>query len=515
MRDVRIEYRAAGWLVAAFVALLPGAAAAQVMYRTLTIAESAYLYSGLAAQAVLRLSSLRQLPQVIVASGVAWLFYKRMVSARPQPKAAIVSYVLSCTMILMLFWPEAAPRFFGALSTRVTPSQVTSFVAEENGMTASDSAQDSGLVPPALSTGTGAAVPRFFDLLLQVATTVPLALGRVMDPNTATSAGLTRPFERIPALTELMTHDVPSRLTNAMPEFVDHCYKPAARKLASPGGVLAYENAYPWDTQMGTQLAAIPVYMNRGLIAKLKDWLGFTSDTANCQQIYQRMETNVGNYLLGRATREGSNKQSVFNAALGMTPQAQARFHVQRELEAHLTPVVNDPNRVVNFKRALDVGAFVGGTVGNFEITAPGKSFTGELTKVSERLGRFLGVGAFMVFWAPHLVGIAMFTVLALFPIVLLWSLFPGQHFKPLVNYFLLLVFACSTPLWWAMVNIVATLARQNHTGASLWFSAPADFGVGELVYIGATVLGIIMVPIIQATLLFGSWRAIGGIWHA
>ena len=515
MRDWIAGHRVACWLLCAAVVLVPSAALAQVQYRMLTLAESAYLYSGLAAQAVLRLSSLRQLPQVIVASGVVWLVYKRMISTRPQPIAGIISYVVSCTMILMLFWPEAAPRFFAPLTIRLTPDQVTSFVAEQNGMTASDSADESGLVPPALVTAGGAAVPRFLDLLLRVATTVPLTLGQVMDPNTATSPGLTRPFERIPALTELMTHDVPSRLTNVMPDFVDHCYKPAARALVSPGGVLQYENAYPWSTQMSTALAGIPLNINKGLIAKIKDWLGLSTDTSNCQAMYQRMETNVSNYLLGRATRQGSNKQAVFNTALGMTPQAQARFHVQRELEAHLAPAVNDPNRVVNFKRALDVGGFLGGAVGNFDITAPGKSVTGQLEKLSERLGRVLGVGSFLVHWAPHLVGIAIFTVLALFPIVLLWSMFPGQHFKPLVNYFLLLVFVCSTPLWWAMVNVVANLARANHTSAAQWFMAVPNFGMGEIVYIVATVLGIILVPIIQATLLFGSWRAIGGIWHA
>ena len=503
------------WLSMAVVVLAPCLAWAQVQYRTLTLAESAYLYSGLAAQAVLRLSSLRWLPQVIVVSGVAWLVYRRVISNRPQPVAGIISYVVSCTMILMLFWPEAAPRFFGALTIRLTPDQVTSFVAEGNAMTTSDSARESGLVPPALTTAAGMAVPRFLDLLLRVATETPLMLGQVIDPNTGTSSGLTRPFERIPALTELMTHDVPSRLTNVMPDFVDHCYKPAARSLVSPGGVLQYENAYPWSAVMSAELASIPLNVNQGLIAKVKDWLGLGTDTATCQTIYQRMETGVSNYLLGRATQQGSNKQAVFNTALGMTPQSQARFLVQRELEAHLGPVVNDPNRVVNFKRLLDAGGFLGGVVGNFDITAPGKSLTGQLEKLTERLGRFLGVGSFLVYWAPHLVGIALFTVLALFPVVLLWSLFPGQHFKPLVNYFLLVVFVCSTPLWWAMVNVVANLARQNHTGASAWFTAVPDFGAGELAYIVATVLGIIMVPIIQATLLFGSWRAIGGIWHA
>ena len=515
MRDWGAGHRVVGWLFWAAVVLLPNTVLAQVQYRTLTLAESAYLYSGLAAQAVLRLSSLRQLPQVIVASGVVWLVYKRMISSRPQPIAGIVSYVVSCTMILMLFWPEAAPRFFTPLTIRLTPDQVTSFVAEQNGMTASDSAGESGLVPPALVTASGMAVPRFTDLLLRVATSVPLTLGRVMDPNTPTSPGLTRPFERIPALTELMTHDVPSRLTNVMPDFVKHCYKPAARTLVSSGGVLQYENAYPWSTQMSTALAAIPLNINKGLIAKIKEWLGFTSDTSNCQAVYQRMETNVSNYLLSRATRQGSNKQTVFNTALGMTPQAQARFHVQRELEARLRPAVNDPNRVVNFKRAFDAATIAAGTVGNFDVLAPGKSFTGQVEKQADRISRFLGVGSFLVHWAPHLVGIAMFTVLALFPIVLLWSLFPGQHFKPLVNYFLLVVFVCSTPLWWAMVNIVSNLARRNHTSATDWFMAVPNFAMGEIVYIVATVLGIILVPIIQATLLFGSWRAIGGIWHA
>ena len=515
MREREPGHRVLRWLLFALVLLVPSVVLAQVQYRTLTLAESAYLYSGLAAQAVLRLSSLRWLPQVIVVSGVVWLVYKRMISARPQPLAGIVSYVMSCTMILMLFWPEAAPRFFGALTIRLSPDQVTSFVAERNGMNASDSADESGLVPPALVTATGMAVPRFFDLLLRLATETPLRLGERIDPHTATSAGLTRPFERIPALTELMTHDVPSRLTNVMPDFVNHCYKRAARQLAGAGGVLQYENAYPWSTQMSTVLATINLYTDKGLIAKVKDWLGFGADTASCQTMYQQMESSVSNYLLTRATRQGSNKQTVFNTALGMNPQAQARFHLQRELEAHLAPAVNDPNRVLNFKRALDTGGFLGGMIGNFDITAPGKSITGELSKVSERLGRFLGVGAFLVYWAPHLVGIALFTVLALFPIVLLWSLFPGQHFKPLVNYFLLVVFVCSTPLWWAMVNVVANLARQNHTAASAWFMAVPNFGAGELAYIVATVLGIIMVPIIQATLLFGSWRAIGGIWHA
>ena len=102
-----------------------------MQYRTLTVVESAYLYSGLAMQAVLRNSGLRQLPQVIVACGVTWLLLRRVISSQPQLIAAVVAYVLSCGVILCLFWPEAAPRFFQAsMLTRVFPGAVTSYVAQ-------------------------------------------------------------------------------------------------------------------------------------------------------------------------------------------------------------------------------------------------------------------------------------------------------------------------------------------------------------------------------------------------
>ena len=102
MHDRRTGQRALWWLIAAAVVLAPCLAWAQVQYRTLTLAESAYLYSGLAAQSVLRLSSLRWLPQVIVVSGVAWLVYRRVISNRPQPRRG---YRFLCSELHMI--PDA------------------------------------------------------------------------------------------------------------------------------------------------------------------------------------------------------------------------------------------------------------------------------------------------------------------------------------------------------------------------------------------------------------------------
>ena len=114
-----------GPLACAIVAAWPGLALAQVavQYRMLTLVESAGIYAGLAMQAVLRLSSLRQLPQVIVVCCTMWLVYQRLTTPRPQPFMGIVAYLVSCTLILVLFWPEAAPRFFGAALTRVFPGR--------------------------------------------------------------------------------------------------------------------------------------------------------------------------------------------------------------------------------------------------------------------------------------------------------------------------------------------------------------------------------------------------------
>ncbi len=499
--------------VCVVVLFLPALALAQisVQYQTLTLVESAYLYSGLAMQSVLRLSSLRQLPQVIVGCGIIWLVYRRMTTAHPQPLAGVVAYVISCSVILMLFWPEAAPRFFQPLVTRVFPGAVTSYVAQRNAMSV-DSAGTSGLVPASLVTAGGAPVPRFFDLLLRVVTTVPLTLGETID-----SGGLGRPFEKIPALDELMNQDVPDSLTGLMPDFAEYCYKPAALRAVQSSG-LTVEDLAPWSAGMGTILSGINISTESGIIATAKQYLpsifGGTAVT-NCKTLYDSMQANVSNFLGGEATQQSSTKQLQYQTVLQMTANQQAQFFVHRELQRHLTPRVNDPNRVVNYRRAVDLASFTTGAVGGFDLTAWGKSTAGQLEKQLDRISRFLGTASFLVHWAPYIVGIGIFATLTFFPIVLLWSLFPGQHFKPIVNYFLLLVFMCSTPLWWAMVNVAANLAHNNFSPGVAWFQAIPGWGAANQAYVIVTVVGIVMVPVVQAILLFGTWRAIGGIWHA
>ena len=474
---------------------LPEAVWAQVRYEMLTVAEAAYLYSGLAAQRLLRASSLRHLPQVIVVCGIIWLVYRRVTSARPQPIAGIVAYAVSCTLILVLFWPEAAPRFGATHVYNVFTNRVTSYIAEENSMPVVN-AEQSGMVPQRLRRGNRTRVPRALHLLLRVATTVPLTLGRAMN------GGLDRPFERVQPMKEFV-EDVekgpPPSVGKDMSNFAELCYEAAMKSLMDADPDRTFDDVMPWSAAMSAQLSNIPLATSG-------------PGPRTCAELYLNMENAAVAWLTAQTTAQGSNKGQVVEDSLDISVRDQARIFVQRALEKEVLEV-QPANQLVAAKRALEALSSGIGIMGNFEVLAPFRSTATEIQKHIDRMARFLGIGAFLVYWGPYLVGIAMFAVLAFFPVVLLWSLFPGQHFKPLVNYFLLLIFVCSTPLWWAMVDAAAEVAYAQHpTGG--WFDAPARWGLAYTSYMVVTVLGIIMVPLLQATLLFGTWRAIGGIWN-
>ena len=214
-----------GWACAA-VPCLPALAWAQVsvQYQTLTLVESAYLYSGLALQSVLRLSSLRQLPQAIMACGVVWLLYRRVTGPHPQPLAGVVAYVVSCAVILVLFWPEAAPRFFCAADDTGVPRRRHVLRRRSATPWSWTTPGPPGWCPPACKRP---AAPRCRASPTCCCASSPPCPLPWAKPSTRTA--WRAPFHRIPALRELMQQEVPPGLTAMMPEFVNHCYNPACR----------------------------------------------------------------------------------------------------------------------------------------------------------------------------------------------------------------------------------------------------------------------------------------------
>ena len=474
--------------------------AQSVEYTMLTLAESAYLYSGLAMQALLRNSGLKQLPQLIMVCCTIWLVYRRVISPRPQPIAGIVAYLVSCGLIIVLFWPEAAPRFFTRTLKQVTPYGVESYISKQVGTGVRINAEESDMVPVALRGNTR--VPHALDLILKAVTEMPLLLGQAIAPD-----NLKRPFSRTLVMKEFVDDVMspPSSLAASAKKFVKDCYARAVRSLLTDDLDRTFDQMLPWKAPMRGMLAGMRVYQFEG---------GLYDNVVTCEQRYEAMETRMVADVRAQQTALNSNKQEVYRAYLKLPPRQQARIFIKAELERQVAGEITAPNRIVNAKRALDATSFGLGVVTNFNITAPLQSTGQQILKYLDRMSRLLGVGSFLVYWGPYIVGIAMFVTLAFFPVVLLWSLFPGQHFKPLVNYFLVLIFVCSTPLWWAMVDAAAEVAFAQHPAGG-WIGTPIGWTVAYTSYMVVTVVGIVMVPVMQAMLLFGTWRAIGGMWSA
>ena len=144
-----------------------------------------------------------------------------------------------------------------------------------------------------------------------------------------------------------------------------------------------------------------------------------------------------------------------------------------------------------------------------------GNLFTGSMKTAITGVLNFMKPALMVLLFMPYITGMMTAVVVGLFPIIVLWSLFPGQHFKPLINYFLVLLFVQSAPLWYAIGDLMSTAAFSRfggHIGGNYWQ------GIGLASWLEATaagtfvaVLATFLVPMVEAVLLFGTWRAVAG----
>src|SRR5712691_3512631 len=107
----------------------------------MSLPEAAYLYLGLAIQSLVRTSSLRQLPRVMVLLWTLVLLWRA--GDHPGGYKAVIGYVATSLVLCVLFWPEAVP--FGRILERTTaPEQVASYAATQDGAAEVVTAADTG-----------------------------------------------------------------------------------------------------------------------------------------------------------------------------------------------------------------------------------------------------------------------------------------------------------------------------------------------------------------------------------
>jgi len=496
-------------------------------YQAYSHVETGFLYWGLGAQAVIRASSFRLLPYAVIMVCAVWLVYRRLYAAQVQPLVSVFVYLIHAALILVLFWPEASYRFFGGVSAlpglvvSVDEGSVFSYVARENGET-NDTAATMRLAGVNL-TPSGAPVPRALDLILTIATEAPRRLGERIN------ADMDRPLAHLGAMQALLSQPLESDAARyALTEFHQSCYKDAVADMTEDATVTSettWQERLPWSAEMAPYLAK-RVHLDPA--GGPSDVLLGLSGTVQCAQIWNALQATVSADLGGEATGGGNTKLSVYLDELGIPSQDTVRFVISQELHKMMARFVEPPSltgayaTVAGAKAGAAMAGEVAGSGGGKKSVwqRVGAALFGTAAEAVEDTASgilgFMRPALFLIWWMPYLTGLLSAVVLTFFPFVVLWSLFPGQHVKPLVNYFLMLFFVHSTPLWWSIADAASTMAGDiGSPHAAGWiFESVGEFFRGHAAAVVVGVLAILLVPVIQALVMFGTWRAIGGIWR-
>jgi hypothetical protein len=497
---------------------------------TQSLPEAAYLYTGLALQALTR-GALRHVPAAIVILNTMVLITRSGLASDPRLFARALGYFCTSAFILILFWPEAVGRFGRGAALDAT--QVGSYAALQDPGARVLTAQDTGLVPSPLQ---GSAVlPPGLRLLLRAFTETPLALARVFNREAH------RPFSAVVPMQWLLTYPVAGEAEAAVRDFVHGCFLPAKTRLLQThtGAPLTFQALLPWGgTPLEVELALVEVTpgAQTGLMGFFATLWGSSPTPVRCHDYFQRVDQEVQAWIANHRTERGTPLSQVFQDELGLSLPDQARFLIYREMLRAAGPEIPAPSLTGQYFLLRGAGVLGSLATGSGEGATRGSRFFGGTPGLGKGaaggalVGAIQGAGnvfqhmfdtlealvrpaVFLTWWGPYILGIVNLVILGLFPFVLIWSLFPRAQFQPLAAYFAVLFFTSSTPLWWALVDVAARLA--GGVGPPLFWDDPAAWAQAHVAApLVVTAVGILLVPVIMGLLIFGSWRAISGLWR-
>jgi hypothetical protein len=491
-------------------------------FLALSLPEAAYLYLGLALQALVRASSLRLLPTSIVIVATLYLWTRGGMGGQRGWAARVVGYAFVSTLILILFWPEAI-RLAG-VPGETDPDRVASYAAMQDPGAVVITASDTGLLPEGFQAPT--LLPTGFRLLLQAFTQTHLALARALNAQTH------RTFAPVVPMQWLLTQNLDGKAQAAVRDWVHGCYLPAKTRLLqraeSLGLVLTFQDFLPWGgSQLEQELPLLEVTpgAQTGLSALLRRFLGIggTLPSIRCDAYFLTTVQRVMEWLETRTTPRGTPLAQVFQQELGIPPVDQVRFLLYREMLQAAGPEVPAPSLTGIYVslRGIGVlgriggrarqGAVTGRSAGVGAAIGAAEGAANELQRIIDGISSLVGLAVFLTWWSPYILGLINLVVLGLFPIVLIWSLFPQAQFRPLATYFAVLFFTTASPLWWALVDGAARLAQGIPPSL---LDNPVEWLHGQVAYYVVTALGILLIPVVTGLLIFGSWRAIGGLWR-
>jgi len=487
-------------------------------FLVLSLPEAAFVYMGLAVQALLRSSSLRQLPRMIVLLWCLVLLWRAQ--GRPDGYRAVVGYGATCLVLLILFWPEAVP--FGRLAgSTVAPEQVASYAATQDPGAEVVTAADTNQVPDTLRNP--ALLAPGFRLVLRAMTETPLALARGINSQAH------RTFASLMPMAWFLDVQLPADVTAAIGDWTQGCYLPTLLEMMQGQSGRTIDDLLPFgNSPLHQQLALHSVVPSAqtGIT-----WIRGPNpnNLTPCDVYLSALEFKAQTWLSELKSPKGTSYLDLFQHELGLDPPTQAAILLYRAMLKAAGPAVPAPSLAAQYAklRGISVAVDVVGGAGAGLFGGGGWLGTG----VGALTGLFRGVGSefqhgldalswlvrlamILTWYGPYLVGLMNLVLIGLFPFIMLWALIPGTQFEPLAHYFVALLFTSSVPLWWALVDVGARLAAQQPPVVDGPVSGVWSAFISTGMWVASlTALGIVLVPVVTGLLYFRAFRAVGTLW--
>jgi len=489
-----------------------------VDFLVLSLPEAAYLYLGLAIQALVRSSSLRHLPGMMVLVWTLVLLWRA--GGRPGGYKTVVGYVGTSLVLCIVFWPEAVP--FGRVLGRTTDAtQVASYAASQDPGAEVITAQDTEQIPETLRNPVLLAPG--FRILLRAITETPLALARVVN------AQAHRTFASLMPMAWFLEVKLPPDITAAIGDWTQGCYVPTLLEMLNGQSGRTIEDLLPFGNSPLRQQLAIHAVMPSAQTGIT--WIRgpHAQNMTPCDVYLSALELKAQGWLAELKSPRGTSYLALFEQELGLASETQGALLLYREMLQAAGPGVPAPSLAAQYAK-LRAGSVVGSTLEGAGLGAIAGGVTGagwgavagllrggigEIQNSLNGLSWLVRVALVLVWYSPYLLGLLNLVLIGLFPFVLLWALIPGTQFEPLAHYFVALLLTSSSPLWWALVDQAARLGSQQPSAVDgAMGSAWGMFITTGLWQASLTALGILLIPVVTGLLYFAAFRAVGNLWR-
>jgi hypothetical protein len=426
--------------------------------------------------------------------------------------------VAGSLLILALFWPEASPFGRGRV---ITPASVASYAAE----------QDGAPIVTALATGEVDPSPALetpgFGVILKFITDTPLRFARALNPDVSTA------FRPMVSMSWLLDLQLPADVTRALTDWVEGCLKPAMQTDVEFQQAIGAAELLPWgNTPVAQALATrdvLPGAQTGGGYFRTPGPLGLTflanptsPQRVRCDVYLSAVEQETQRALFNNTSPAGTPLSQVFQEDLGKDVQWQARFLVYQAMLAALGRPSPAPSLGGAYAAMTAANAAAGvatgvatGTRGGLlalalqALRAAGGKVGNQLQAAVDKLITVVGVALLFIEWSPWMFGFALMMLVGFFPVAVLYALVPGAPLRPLILYTLALLYAASSSLWFALVDLWARSAMAHAPKAQDAIISLFNWAPAMTWYVMVTIIGLGLVWTLGAAILFLSARGL------